>query len=124
MRCGLISKTTITSANVLDYQVVEQIVPKQGYIFMDKLYDTKKTDLKVMGSGCSPGTIRKKNNPIKNKDLDRWRSGIRMPFEGVFSKLNKRTKYKEIKKVAFQNYVESICYNLKKAIKYLPAYSY
>lgn len=124
MRCGLISKTTITPANVLDYQVVEQIIPKQGYVFMDKLYDTKKTDQVIIRSGCSPGTIRKKNNPIKNKDLDRWRSGIRMPFEGVFSKLSKKTKYKGLSKVAFQNFAESIVYNLKKAIKYLPAYNY
>lgn len=124
MRYGLITKTTVTPANVLDYQVVEQICPKQGYIFMDKLYDTKKTDQKIKASGCSPGTIRKNNNPNKDYDLDRWRSGIRMPYEGTFSKLPKRARYKGLTKVAFQNFGESIAYNLKKAIQYLPQSAY
>lgn len=124
MRYGLITKTTVTPANVLDYQVVEQICPKEGYIFMDKLYDTKATDQKIKASGCSPGTIRKNNNPMKNYDLDRWRSGIRMPYEGTFSKLPKRARYRGKTKVAFQNFGESICYNLKKAIQYLPQSAY
>lgn len=124
MRYGLISKTTVTPANVLDYQVVEQICPKQGYIFMDKLYDTKETDKKIMGSGCSPGTIRKNNNPSKNRDLDKWRSRWRMPYEATFSKLRKRARYKGKVKVAFQNFGESIIYNLKKALQYLPKTAY
>ena len=124
MRYGLISKTTVTPANVLDYQVVEQICPKQGYVFMDKLYDTKDTDTKIRASGCSPGTIRKKNNPNKNYDLDRWRSHMRMPYEGTFSKLPKRARYRGQTKVAFQNFGESIAYNLKKAITYLPESAY
>ena len=91
---------------------------------MDKLYDTKKTDQKIKASGCSPGTIRKNNNPTKNYDLDRWRSHMRMPFEGTFSKLPKRARYRGKTKVAFQNFGESITYNLKKAIHYLPQSAY
>lgn len=124
MRYGLITKTTVTPANVLDYQVVEQIVPKQGYVFMDKLYDTKKTDQKIRASGCSPGTIRKNNNPHKNKDLDKWRSGARMPYEATFSKLPKRARYRGKTKIGFQNFGESIAFNLKKAIQYLPITAY
>jgi IS5 family transposase len=124
MRYGLISKTTITPANVLDYQVVEQICPKEGYVFMDKLYDTKETDRKIRASGCSPGTIRKNNNPDKNYDLDRWRSHMRMPYEGTFSKLPKRARYRGQTKVAMQNFGQSIAYNLKKALHYLPETAY
>ena len=123
MRYGLIIKTTITPANVLDYQVVEQICPKEGYIFMDKLYDTKNTNLKIKACGSSPGTIQKNNNPNKNFDLDKWRSHMRMPFESTFARLSKRTKYKGKVKVMFQNYAESICFNLKKALQYSPAYN-
>jgi Transposase and inactivated derivatives, IS5 family len=119
MRYGLINKTTVTPANVLDYQVINQILPKGGYVFMDKLYDTKKTDRVIQGSGCSPGTIRKNNNRNKDPDLDKWRSQMRMPYEGTFSKLSKRARYKGKTKVAFQNYAESIAYNLKKAVVYL-----
>jgi transposase, IS5 family len=124
MRYGLITKTTVTPANVLDYQVVEQICPKEGYVFMDKLYDTKDTDKKIRASGCSPGTIKKNNNPNKNYDLDRWRSAMRMPYESTFSKLPKRARYKGLTKVAFQNFGESMVYNLKKAINYLPLSAY
>jgi IS5 family transposase len=124
MRYGLIYKTTVTPANILDYQVVEQICPKQGYIFMDKLYDTKKTNQKIYASGCSPGTIRKNNNPNKNYDLDRWRSHMRMPFEATFSKLKKKARYRGKTKTAFQNFIESTCYNLKKALQYLPPSAY
>ncbi len=123
MRYGLISKTTVTPANVLDYQVVEQICPTQGYVFMDKLYDTKKTNQKIRASGCSPGTIRKNNNPDKNYDLDRWRSQMRMPYEATFSKLSKRARYRGRTKVAFQNFGESMTYNLKKAVRYLPQFA-
>lgn len=123
MRYGLITKTTVTPANILDYQVVEQICPKEGYIFMDKLYDTKNTNLKIKACGSSPGTIQKNNNPNKNFDLDKWRSHMRMPFESTFARLSKRTKYKGKVKVMFQNYAESICFNLKKALQYSPAYN-
>lgn len=124
MRYGLISKTTVTPANVLDYQVVDQICPEEGYVFLDKLYDTKLTDQKIRASGCSPGTIRKNNNPKKNRDLDKWRSAIRMPFEGTFSKLPKRARYRGWAKVAMQNFGQSICFNLKKALQYLPEAAY
>lgn len=124
MRYGLIAKTTVTPANILDYQVVEQICPKQGYVFMDKLYDTKDTNTKIKASGCSPGTIRKNSNPTKNYDLDRWRSHMRMPYESTFAKLPKRARYRGQTKVAFQNFGESTVYNLKKALQYLPQSAY
>lgn len=120
MRHGLIKKVKVTPANVLDFQVIDEVCPEQGLVFADKLYDCKKTDQVIKERGCFTATIRKNNNPIKNRDLDRWRSGVRMPFEGVFSKLRKRARFKSIIKVAFQCYLESICHNLKKAITVLP----
>lgn len=124
MRHGLIAKTTITPANVPDFKVVKRICPDQGYIFMDKLYDTKKTDRIIRGSNCSLGTIRKNNNPGKNFDLDRWRSQVRMPFEGTFASLSKKARYRGQTKVAFQNFAQSICFNLKKAVQILPTLAY
>lgn len=120
MRHGLIRKVKVTPANVLDFQVIDEVCPDQGMVFTDKLYDCKKTDAVIKERGCHAATIRKNNNPTKNRDLDRWRSGVRMPFEGTFSKLRKRARFKSILKVTFQCYFESICYNLKKAITILP----
>jgi IS5 family transposase len=85
-------------------------------VFMDKLYDTKKSDQILLANGCAVGTIRKNNNKNKNFDLDKWRSKARMPFESVFSKLRKRTRYRGKLKVLFENFGLAMCYNLKKAI--------
>ena len=124
MRYGLIDKTAVTSANVPDFKVVNRICPKEGLVFMDKLYDTKKTDGIIKSNGCSPGTIKKNNNPNKNFDLDRWRSTVRMPFEGTFASLSKRARYRSLKKIIFQNFLQSICFNLKKAITIAPNLAY
>lgn len=120
MRYGLIDKTAVTPANIPDFKVVNRICPKEGLVFMDKLYDTKKTEGVIRGNGCSPGTIKKNNNPNKNFDLDRWRSTVRMPFEGTFASLSKRARYRGLKKIVFQNFLQSICFNLKKAITITP----
>jgi len=116
MRFGLIDKLAVTPANILDFQVLENICPKNQMVFMDKLYDTKKSNLILLANGCASAMIRKNNNKNKNRDLDRWRSKIRMPFEGIFSKLRKRTRYRGKLKVLFENFGLAMCHNLKKAI--------
>jgi IS5 family transposase len=119
MRHGLIAKTTITPANIPDNQVVADICPTQGAVFADKLYDTKSTDELISGKGCYPATIRKRTNKTKDKDLDNWRSVVRMPFESTFSRLPRRARYRGLDKVNFQNYMECLVYNLKKAVRIL-----
>lgn len=120
MRYGLIEKLTVTPANVLDFAVLNQICPAQGMVFMDKLYDCKKADAILKANSCAPGTIRKRNNKGKNRDLDRWRSHLRMPFEGTFSKLNDRARFRGKVKVLFQCFAEAMVHNLKKAVTILP----
>lgn len=120
MRYGLVKKVAVTAANVLDFKAVKDICPKQGMVFMDKLYDCKEADFWIRANGCFAATIRKKNNARKNRDLDRYRSGIRMPFEGTFSKQRKRAKYRGKRKVLFQCLFEAVCLNLKKAVRILP----
>jgi transposase, IS5 family len=120
MRHGLVSKVATTPANVPDFKMAGSIAPKQGAVFADKLYDTKKTDMLLRSKGLHTATIRKRTNSTKNRDLDRWRSSIRMPFEGTFSKRRKRTKYRSIGKVTMQCFFEAIAHNLKKAILFVP----
>lgn len=62
----------------------------------------------------------KNNNKFKNKGLDSWKSKTRMPFEGNFSKLRKRAKFRGLSKVTMQCFMEAICHNLKKAVLILP----
>ena len=119
MRHGLIEKVCVTPANILDFQVLENICPKNTMVFADKLYDNKKSELILKANNCHGGIIMKNNNKNKNKDLDKWKSKTRMPFEYNFSKLRKKAKFKSQVKVLMQCYLESICFNLKKAVKVL-----
>lgn len=119
MRHGLVKKVRVTAANVPDFKAVRSVAPKEGAVFMDKMYDTKKTDRMLRARLLHPATIRKNNNPIKNHDLDRWRSAIRMPFEGTFSKMCKRARYRRHAKVTMQCFLEAMAYNLKKSVRIL-----
>ena len=116
MRCGMIEKICVTPANVLDQKVLENICPRNSMVFSDKIYDTKKSELILKSRNCHSGIIKKNSNKTKNKDLDKWKSKTRMPFEYNFSKLRKRTKFRGQVKVLMQCFMESICFNLKKAI--------
>lgn len=120
MRYGLIRNTMVTPANVPDFKTVHAICPRNTMVFMDKLYDCKEVYEALAAHHCHAATIRKNNNKTKNRDLDRWRSSLRMPFEGTFSKLKKRARYRGILKVELQNIFQALCHNLKKAITILP----
>lgn len=120
MRHGLVKKLAVTPANVPDYKATKSICPKTGMVFSDKLYDCKENNDVLKAHYLHAGTIRKNNNKTKNKDLDRWISARRMPFEGTFSKRRKRAKFKGLAKVFFQATLEAICHNLKKALAVLP----
>ncbi|OGZ56170.1 MAG: hypothetical protein A3H64_00390 [Candidatus Ryanbacteria bacterium RIFCSPLOWO2_02_FULL_45_11c] len=120
MRHGLIRNTMVTPANVPDFKTLNVICPEESMVFMDKLYDCREAYEALAAHHCHAATIRKNNNKTKNHDLDCWRSSIRMPFEGTFSKLKKRARYRGILKVEFQNLFQSLCHNLKKAITILP----
>lgn len=119
MRYGLIDKIAITSAEILDFEALKNICPENCMVFMDKLFDVKKSYLWLRANNCHSGIIMKNNNKEKDSQLDKWKSKIRMPFEGTFSKLNKRARYKGKVKVLAQCYMQSICYNLKKAIRFI-----
>ena len=120
MRYGLIDKLAVTPANAPDPNALEEIVTKNTMIFMDKIYDQRKSYQTLKANNCHSGIIMKNNNKAKNKYLDRWKSKTRMPFEGTFSKLRKRAKFRGQVKVLFQCFAEAICHNLKKAVIILP----
>ena len=50
----------------------------------------------------------------KNFDLDRYYTFIRSPFERVFSQANKRLRYVGIAKNQFAEFMNAICFNLKR----------
>jgi IS5 family transposase len=119
MRHGLITKVAVTAANVPDFKAVDRILPKTGTVYMDKLYDTKSTDLLLRSHRLHASTIRKNTNPNKDRDLDRFRSGLRMPFEGTFSKQNHHARYRNHAKITLQAFMQALTHNLKKAVTIL-----
>ena len=116
MRQGLITKVITTPANVSDDKVFSQIAPEQGMAIEDKGYDTFAVQAEIERKGLASGLIKKNNRKDKNRDLDRFFSKLRMPFEGVFSKMSKRARYRGLTKVHFQVLAESIAHNLKRLI--------
>ena len=60
--------------------------------------------------------IKKNNMKNKNKDLDKWITKLRAPYERVFSHKRKRTRYVGIIKNQFTSFMEAICYNLKRLV--------
>ena len=50
----------------------------------------------------------------KNKDLDRWVTKIRSPYERVFFKDNKRVRYVGIAKNQFAEFMKAIYFNLRR----------
>jgi IS5 family transposase len=117
MKHGLIKKTVVTPANVPDAKVLEEICPEQGMVLADKGYSSEENRQIVENNGCHSGIIRKNNDPQKNKDKDRWLTQVRMPFEGIFSKLSKKARYRGTDKVQFQATFEALAFNIKRLIK-------
>lgn len=117
MQSGLINKVSITPANITDGQGFKNICPNNGSIYADKGYCSKDVQREAKTRNCHLAAIKKNNMKGKNKDLDKWYSGIRSPFERVFSQQNKRTRYVGVVKNQFSAFMEAICFNLKRLLQ-------
>ena len=114
MQSGLINKVAVTPANVPDSHGFKNVCPNQGAVYADKGYSANHVEQTAIGRGVHLAAIKKNNMKTKNKDLDKWVSKIRSPYERVFSKQNKRVRYKGIAKNQFAEFMNAICFNLKR----------
>jgi IS5 family transposase len=114
MQSGLINKVAITPANVTDAKGFKNVCPNQGAVYADKGYCTNNAKRDAARSGCHLRAIKKNNMKGKNRDLDLWISAIRAPYESVFSKQRRRTRYCGIAKNQFAVFMEAICFNLRR----------
>ena len=64
--------------------------------------------------GLHSMAIQKNKAKNKNRDKDRFISSLRMPFEGVFSKMPKRTRYRGKVKVYFESVMGALVHNVKR----------
>lgn len=115
MQSGLINKVAITPANTPDVSGLKHVCPKQGAVYGDKAYCAKEARHATSKRSCHLAAIKKNNMKDKNHDKDRWLTGIRSPYERVFSQQNKRVRYRGVVKNQFAAFMEAICFNLKRA---------
>lgn len=116
MGSGLIKEIAITPANTTDQEGFRHICPDSGMVFADKQYCCKKAQNIMKANNCHSGAILKNNMLQKNKDKDRWLSRMRASFEGVFSKLKNRARYRGLAKVQMQAFWEAIVFNVKRLL--------
>ena len=66
--------------------------------------------------GCHERATGKRNMRDKNRDLDRWMSKLRAPYEGVFSQQRRRVRYRGVMKNQWSGFMEALCYNIKRLL--------
>ena len=116
MQSGLINKVAVAPANETDSQGFSRVCSDQGAAYADKGYCTKPAVHAAAKKSIHLRAIKKNNMTGKNKDLDRWVSAIRSPYERVFSKLNHRVRYRGIAKNQFAAFFQAIGFNLKRMV--------
>lgn len=117
MTHGLINKVAITPANIPDHKGLKHVCPRQGAVFGDKGYSPKDSRNEIKRRGCHSGVILKNNMKEKDRDKDRWLTRVRMPYEGTFARMRKRTWYAGVAKNQLEAFLEAIAFNFKRLIK-------
>lgn len=116
MQSGMINKIAVTPANVTDAKGLRHICPNQGAIYADKGYCTAPARKTAAYKGVYLAAVKYNNMKTKNKDLDKWYSKLRAPYENVFSKVNKRVRYLGIAKNQFAEFMYAFCFNLRRLV--------
>jgi len=111
---GMINKVAITKANVPDAEGLKHVCPRSGMVIADKGYVGARNT--IIAKGAYPAVILKNNMKEKNKDKDKWLTKLRSPYEGTFSKQNKRARYRGIIKNQMAEFLYAISFNIKKLI--------
>jgi len=116
MKKGFITKVAITPANVTDAKGLKHICPNESVIYADKGYATQAVHDIIQKKECVNKVILKNNMKEKDFERDAKISKIRMPYECVFSKMDKKSRYKGVSKNQFQGFMQAIAHNFKKLI--------
>jgi transposase, IS5 family len=116
MQSGMINKVAITQASVIDSKGMKHVVPSQGSVYADKGYCDRNAKAACLKNDLHLAAVKKNNMIGKNKDLDRFYTKMRSPYERVFSKTNHRLRYQGIVKNQFTAFMESIVHNFKRMV--------
>jgi len=116
MQSGLINKVAVTPGNITDNQGFKHVCPNGGAVYADKGYPLRESKNAAARRGVHLAAIKKNNMEGKNRDLDRWISGIRAPYERVFSQQKRRVRYVGVAKNQFAEFMNAICFNMKRIL--------
>jgi IS5 family transposase len=119
MKSGMINDIVITPANVTDAAGVKDILPNSGAVVGDKAFVGIIDE--ILRRGLHPMIIKRSNMKDKNPDLDRWITKLRSPYEGIFSKLNNRARYKGVDKNQGAEFLYAIAHNFRRLLVLNPA---
>ena len=117
MSYGFVSKVAATPANVEDQEAARHVLPNSGMVFADKAYCVGRAKFEIKRRSLHSGAILRTNMKGKDPDKDRWLCGVRMPYEGTFSKFEKRPRYRGLVKCQFQAFMQAFSHNAKLLIK-------
>jgi IS5 family transposase len=92
MQSGMITRTAVTPANLIDAAGVKHIVPKSGAVAGDKGF-VGAIEV-IRRAGLHSMIILPNNMKEKSPDEDRWFTKLRRPYERVFGKQSIRARYK------------------------------
>ena len=113
---GIITKVTVTRANVHDGRAFEHVAPRQGAVLADKIYSDGPAQRESQRRGLHSMAVKKRNSKTKNPQQDAFFSSLRMPYEGLFSKMSHRARYRGKLKVYFQALMEALVSNFKRLV--------
>ena len=114
MQSGMIMRVAVTPANVTDAQGAKHVMPRSGAACGDKGYIGAIREM--LRRGVRPMVIKRKNMKDKNIDLDRYISKLRSPYEGTFSKQNKRVRYKGVVKNQGAEFLYAVAFNFRRLL--------
>ena len=118
MQSGMINRVAVTPANVTDADGAKHVMPRSGAACGDKGYIG--AILEMLRRGVHPMVIKRNNMKDKNIELDKWLTKLRAPYEGTFSKQNKRVRYKGVVKNQGAEFMYAIAYNFRRLVALNP----
>jgi len=116
MQSGMINKVAITKASTIDSKGMKHVIPNSGAVYADKGYCDKNAKKASAKRDLHLAAVKKNNMKDKNKDLDKFYTKLRSPYERVFSKTSHKVRYLGIAKNQFTAFMEAIAHNFKRMI--------
>jgi transposase, IS5 family len=104
----------VTPGNVTDAKGFKHVCPKSGAVYADKGYCTKPARHAALKNNFYLAAIKKNNMKGKDFKLDKFYTKMRSPYERVFSQQRRRVRYIGIAKNQFSEFMNAICFNLKR----------